>query len=94
MGPTCLLSKKGLDNPPSLEYSPLALEDCTVKLEKRFNKDRPGDRTQADPRVVIGGMALSTGYSPAEGHGAFTASLHDIGGTAETWRGIRGGVPL
>ena len=60
-----------------------------MKLDKRFNKSRPSDRTQADPRVVIGIRALATGYTPAEGRPACANSE-----TTETWRGIRGGVPL
>ncbi len=85
--------QKVLDNPLRSEYPPPALEECIVQLDKRLNKNRPDDRTQADPRVVIGvgniGVAIATAYSPASSGPAFACP-----GAAETWRGIHGGIPL
>ncbi len=60
-------------------------------MKLKLNKNRPTDRVQIDPRVVIG-VALPAGYRP--GSGSPAPSEHESPVTSEDWRGIHGGVPL
>ncbi len=56
-------------------------------MKLKLNKNRPTDRVQIDPRVVIG-VALPTGYRPGSGSPAFVETEN------ADWRGIHGDTPL
>ncbi len=66
-----------------------------MKPEIKFNKNRPTDRIQIDPRVVIGmARVLPTSYSSVAGSSVYAYPESTGTSFANEWRGIHGGEPL
>ncbi len=97
-------SQQTLDIPIWLHYSADALEECIVKSVTKYNKNRPTDRVQIDPSIVIGvarlaaptGACLPGNSLPGNRLRSLELAYSEGTGTlfAGEWPGVHGGIPL